>query len=214
VTTKVPTLRLVKTARPQAGGPEPLDDVRLVAAIRAGIAGMAGTLHDRMRPLVAKTVKRLLGAADSDVEDLIQVAMIELLRSLSRYRGECSLGTWSTTIAANVVCKHLRRRGLERALFAREALSEDLSNAHHRQPMLRGLVERVAHHLRKMPYDRSWTFLLHDVHGYSLEEVARITGVSIAAAQSRLVRGRRELHERIEADPGLAGGLESLEASS
>jgi hypothetical protein len=41
--------------------------------------------------------------------------------------------------------------------------------------------------------------------------MASITGTSAAAAQSRLVRGRRELHERVAADPDLAGGLDALE---
>jgi RNA polymerase sigma-70 factor (ECF subfamily) len=214
VTAKTPTLRLVKGPEPQGGGTLPLDDVQLVAALRSGVPGMAGPFHDRTRRVVERTVRRLLGAADNDVEDVVQVAMIELLRSLARYRGECSLDTWSSTIAANIVYKHIRRRGLERTLFAREPLPEEMPHAAHQQPVLRGMVERVTHHLKGMAYDRAWTFLLHDVHGYSLDEVASITGVSVAAAQSRLVRGRRELHERIAADPDLAGGLDSLEAST
>lgn len=212
MTQDVPKLRLVKDG--SGHPPEPLDDARLVAAVRSGNAGMAGAFYDRTRPVVEKTVQRLLGSRDVDLDDMVQVAMIELLRSLDRFRGECSLDTWSSTISANVVYKQIRRRSLERSIFSRELAPESAPRSTRQQPVLRGMVDRVMHHLGQMAYERAWTFLLHDVHGYSLEEVAGITGASVAAAQSRLVRGRRELHERIASDPDLAGGLDALEEQS
>jgi RNA polymerase sigma-70 factor (ECF subfamily) len=42
------------------------------------------------------------------------------------------------------------------------------------------------------------TLLLHDMVGCSLAETATITGASMAAAQSRLVRGRKELDLRLK----------------
>jgi len=203
-------LRIVRGGESQ-GTPEPLDDARLVAAVRSGNSAMAGPFYDRTRPVVARTVNRLLGASDNDFEDLVQVAMIELLHSLDRYRGECSLDTWASTISGNVVFKHIRRRGIERAIFAHDIAPEEVPRSSRQQPVFRGMVARVTDHLRQMDFDRAWTFLLHDVHGYSLDEVASITGATVAAAQSRLVRGRRELHERIAADPELAGALDALE---
>lgn len=214
MTNETPKLHLVKGDAMPSTAPEALDDARLVAAVRSGNSGMAGAFYDRTRPLVEKTVLRLLGSRDWDWEDLVQVAMIELIHSLDRFRGECSLDTWSATISANVVYKHIRRRSLERTIFARELPVEDVARTTKQQPVLRGMVDRVMHHLQGMAHERAWTFLLHDVHGYSLEEVASITGASVAAAQSRLVRGRRELHQRIANDPDLAGGLDALEEQS
>jgi RNA polymerase sigma-70 factor (ECF subfamily) len=207
----MPRLRLVKDGQCRGGLQEPIDDARLVAAVRNGNAGVAGPFYDRTRPMVEKTVRRLLGAGDNDFDDLMQISMIEILNSLDRFRGECSLDTWAITIAANVVCKHIRRRGLERTIFARGVEPEDVPRSWHQRPLLRGMVDRVMYHLQDMVFDRAWTFLLHDVHGYSLEEIATITGATVSAAQSRLVRGRRELHERIARDPDLASGLDALE---
>jgi DNA-directed RNA polymerase specialized sigma24 family protein len=52
--------------------------------------------------------------------------------------------------------------------------------------------------------------LFHDVYGYDLEQVGEIMGSSVSATQSRLVRGRREVHERIRKDPRLVHFLDDL----
>jgi RNA polymerase sigma-70 factor (ECF subfamily) len=44
---------------------------------------------------------------------------------------------------------------------------------------------------------KAQTVLLHEGMGYELSEIAVLTGVSIAAAQSRLVRGRKELQAKL-----------------
>ena len=72
---------------------------------------------------------------------------------------------------------------------------------------MRSAVRRIEQHLRGMDMNKAWTYVLHDVHGYNLDEVSSITGVSKAAAQSRLVRGRKGLHDRLARDPELSGML-------
>jgi len=193
---------------------EPHNDSLLVSALRSGNLDSATALYDRVRPVVEKTVSKLLGRSDSDFEDMVQIAMIELIRSLGRFRGECSVDTWASRISANIVYKHIRRRCLENRIFSREAASENVTHSSTQNPVMHGMVEQVFNHLRQMSPERAWAFLLHDVHGYSLDEVAKITGASVAAAQSRLVRGRRELHERIASDPDLAGGLDAVRNAS
>jgi RNA polymerase sigma-70 factor (ECF subfamily) len=213
-----PKLRLVPTQQPasrSAVAPTPsLDDSELLSALRAGHTTAATALHDRVRPQIDATIRRLLGPADVDREDMVQKALIEIVFTIDRYRGECSLDSWTSTVTAHVVYKHIRRRNTERRLFETVAPEDIVLRSPWRtghEAMVRSAVERVRAHLGRIDEAKAWTFVLHDVCGYDLREIAHITGVTVAAAQTRLVRGRREVHDRIAADPQLAGVLEWVE---
>ncbi len=193
-----------------------LDDTQLLDALRAGDATAAAALHDRVQPVVDRTVARLLGRRDVDHEDLSQVALIEIVYGIDLFRGECSLDSWCSAISAHVVYKHIRRRQVERRIFEMgDGLDEaPSSRSDGRDLAIRSIMRRVHAHLGTIDGNKAWTYLLHDVFGYDLREVAKITGVTMAAAQTRLTRGRRELHERISADPELAPMLEAQEEPS
>lgn len=209
-----PTLRVVTNDAPAsapAAAPArvtpTLDDAEILAACRRGDASAARALHTRVRPVVDRAIARLLGRKDSRFEDLAQIAMIEIVQSLARFRGECSLDTWSSRVTAHAVFKELRRRRVEHRVFADavEPSYDDPPSSHDesRAAEARSSLRRVRAHLAEIDPVKSWTIVLHDVCGYDLKEIAEITGASVAAAQSRLVRGRAELQARIEADAEL-----------
>jgi RNA polymerase sigma-70 factor, ECF subfamily len=212
-------LWLVPGSGPTAPVPAPpaLDDSELLAALRRGDATAATALHDRLRPQVGRTVRRLLGSRDPDLSDVVQQAMIEIVCTVGTYRGDCSLDSWTSAVAAHVVYKHIRRRKTERRIFGRldaDLLADARSPSRTgREAMVRSTLRRVLVHLDAVDDVKAWAFVLHDVCGYDLREIAQITGVSAAAAQTRLVRGRREVHERIAGDPELANLLESMVGS-
>lgn len=184
-------------------------DSALVRDVTSGQPHAAAAFHDRIRPIVDRTIGRLLGPRDPDFDDLIQLALIELVTSINGFRGDCPLDAWASVVSARVVYRHLRRRKLERKLFVLEGGDgfEGFERATMPQVGLRSLVKRIQAHLSSIESKKSWTYVLHDVHGYELSEIAKITGSSVAAAQSRLVRGRRELHEKLAHDPELAACL-------
>lgn len=188
------------------------DDSELVAAVRSGDEAAAGAFHDRLRPGVEGTIRRLLGRRDPDMDDLGQLAMIALIEGIDRYRGECSLDAWASRVAAHVVYKHIRRRKLERRVFSAAPEAEAACTHNQARALVaRDLVRHARDLLGCISEEKAWTFLLHDVCGFDLREIATITGVTPTAAQGRLVRGRRELHERAAADPELAGVLADME---
>ena len=212
-----PRLRLVSTLPPPKeakGGASPasVDDSQLLAAMRAGDKSVASAFHDRVRPQVDRTLLRLFRRYDVDHEDLRQLALIELVMTIGNFRGECSLDSWVGALTARIVFKHLRRRQAERRLFGTLEREDAVppSGVGANEALVRNLMRHASQHLQAMDANRAWAFFLHDVLGYELRELAQIMGVSVSAAQSRLVRGRRELHGRFAADPELADLLETL----
>ena len=206
-----PHLRLVPPG-PKVERPRPaIDDAQLVASLREGDASAAASFYDRARPVVDRAIYRVLGRRDRDHDDLAQLSMIALIESIERFRGDCPLDGWIATVTAHTVFKHLRRRKLEMRIFAPEegaSLEEAHEPSAERKSTLRTAVARVREHLNELEPNKAWTFLLHHVCGYDLKEIAEITETSVAAAQQRLSRGRRELHARLREDPELVELLE------
>ncbi|HEX7667084.1 MAG TPA: RNA polymerase sigma factor [Polyangiaceae bacterium] len=191
-----------------------LDDAEILAALRACDATAAPQLYARVRPQVDRTIARLLGRRDAEHDDLVQLAIIAIFDSLSRFRGECSLDTWTSRIAARTVFKELRRRKSQHRLFD-PSCSGDVDGpapaSESREVSIRSALRRVRLHLDALDPVKAWTVVLHDAWGYDLREIAEITDVSVAAAQSRLVRGRADLQARLDGDVELADVLERTE---
>ena len=171
-------LRLVpREGEPLASVPAQNDDDALLAAVRRGDPKEAGLLRQRAWPQVDRTVRRLLGKTDPDRDDLSQLALIDLVRSIDGYRGDCSLDTWAKTVTSHVVFKHIRRWRTERQFFI-DLLADDGELAELLGPVLdderrslsRDLLARIATLLDTMNRDRAWAFILHDVLGYSARD--------------------------------------------
>jgi RNA polymerase sigma-70 factor (ECF subfamily) len=201
-------LRLVVGGGVAAGATKrpSLDDAQILAGVRAGDETAAAALHDRVRPQIDRTLIRLLGRRDRDHEELAQAAIVQLVMTIDRFRGDCSLDHWTARVTAHAVYNEIRRRRRMRRVFSESSDAPDpvsSTNPEH-DALLRGLLHRVRECLDRLEPNKAWTLMLHDVCEYDLREIAEITSVSVSAAQTRLVRGRRELREIVESDPELA----------
>jgi len=180
------------------------DDDALIADVVAGKPERAAAFCQRVWRTVDRTVRRLLGNDDSEYDDLVQLSIVELIRSVGSFRGEGSLDAWVSAVTAHVVYRFIRRRSIDRYVPIESVQPDAL---HSSRPVgeesvaQRESLARIVGHLDELGEKLAWTFVLHDVLGYRLRDVARIMGGSEAAAQSRLVRGRRRLHELIADDP-------------
>jgi RNA polymerase sigma-70 factor (ECF subfamily) len=213
-----PELRLVAGAEGDSATARSAADMELLAAFQAGAPGSGGQLYDRLVPVVDATLARILGARESDHPDLVQATFEQIVSTLlkQRFAGQCSLAGWAATIACHVGLNALRSRRRERGVIERprrcdeqapstSAVDRVATAPLESQLRARDELALVRTHLAQMAPDRVTTMLLHAM-GHDLEEIARLTATSSAAAQSRLSRGRRELRARLDGDPAAVEG--------
>jgi RNA polymerase sigma-70 factor (ECF subfamily) len=199
------------------GGASHRDDTddQICRALKAGQGGAAEAVYDRVADVVETVLYRLLGA-DAERDDLSQQAIERVISTVvsGRYQRGCSLRSWATLLAQHVAIDALRARARERRLFDRSATHQalELVAAHTDTPErladTRRRVDLLQSALASVGRDRSEAVVLHDVLGHDLAEIAKLKGVSLAAAQSRLVRGRRDVLKWIRAHEAPDGGSE------
>ena len=155
--------------------------------------------------LVYQQVRKLAG--HRDVDELAQVAAEQAIRSLPRFAGRCALSTWTFRICYLTIRKHDRwyRRWLRRFTLTEDGQVPEavVGSRTSRDDRLVSdeRARRLHAALDQLSPKRRTVVVLHDLEGFSVDEVAEIVEALPRAVQSRLRDGRRALAELLSRDP-------------
>lgn len=185
-------------------------DQELLGAVRAGEADAGERLYDELIGSVDRAIVRVLGAGQPEHDDLVQATFEQLVTTLveGRFRHECSLRSWASSIASHLALNAIRSRRRERAMFDpklsihHEGFSSAAPACTERDVEARRKLLRLRQELASMNEERAHALVLHHVLGHDLKEVARLLGISVTAAQSRVNRGKHELQRRMQRAEG------------
>jgi RNA polymerase sigma-70 factor (ECF subfamily) len=200
-----PRLRAVQGGGTPADAP--VSDEQLIDAVQRGDSRVADELYRRLAGVVDRTLYKILGRREPDHDDIVQSAFEQVVLTLARqqFAGACSLETWAARVAGHVGLNALRSRRRERRWIDRSSPDGSATPEHPlvRQDSEKALearsrLDQVRRHLAAMKPEQAETVFLHDALGHDLAEIAMMTGASVAATQSRLVRGRKELFKRLD----------------
>lgn len=186
------------------------DERALVSACVSGDTRALRRFFRRYRPTVQRILHYTVGPSH-DHEDLVQETLIQVFRSLPRFRGDSRLSTWLYRIAVRVALQHLRRPGSRPgAAVSLDDPETRLSLVDHsRSPeqdvLVRERSRRVRAVLDRIAPAKRVVLVMRDIEGLSGEEVARILDIPAATVRTRLFHARRELHDLAAADPLLCG---------
>jgi RNA polymerase sigma-70 factor (ECF subfamily) len=171
-------------------------DTYLVQRAQEGYLDAYAELVDRHGALAYRVALRLLGN-HHDAEDVAQEALVLAWQRLPGFKAESSYSTWLYRIVT--------RRALNRIARTPAADSLDLvTDVADSAEGPAGDVERnltvdaVTAAVAALPAPQRVAIVLHHFEGLSNEEVARITGSTVAAVRSNLFRGRRTLTRTLQ----------------
>jgi RNA polymerase sigma-70 factor (ECF subfamily) len=177
-------------------------EAELLEAARAGSGEALEALLERHEARLYRFARRLCRHRE-DAEDVLQESLLAAARGIPGFRGASSLGTWLYTIARSFCIKKRRR-----SVFAPAEVSLDTEASAARgvadparrpdealeASRLEAALERAIAALDR-PYRE--VLLLRDVEGLPAAEVARVTGLSVAAVKPRLHRARGRIRDAL-----------------
>jgi RNA polymerase sigma-70 factor (ECF subfamily) len=150
-------------------------------------------------PKVRRMIRRML-RNESDVEDVIQEALLKGFTHLHHFRGEARFGTWLYRIAANQALELHRERRTRRFVAIDDIerpIRDPLASAEERTEkveLCRQVSERIAH----LPGDFRAVVHLFYFEDLSVMEIAQRLGLSKAGTKTRLFRARARLARMLE----------------
>jgi RNA polymerase sigma-70 factor (ECF subfamily) len=165
-----------------------MDDLLIRRAIHGDEAAMR-SLWTQHAPHIDAVVRRLVGDAD-EAADIAQEVWIQIFRALPSYRGEAQFSTWAHRIAVNRTLNALRR--LRRLTHVEVAIEEDSVSVDY-DPDSTFIAESIEAAAARLSPGARTVFYLHDVEGYTHEEIARELGITTGGSKSQLFKARAKL---------------------
>jgi RNA polymerase sigma-70 factor (ECF subfamily) len=136
------------------------------------------------------TLARRLCRSEEDAEDVLQETFLEVCRSVGRFRGTepASLTAWIKRVATSKALMRLRSERYREADPLED--SPEPSNSGEPDVALQLDLETA---LARLPERSRIVVWLHDVEGYTHEDIAELMGMTVSFSKSQLARAHARL---------------------
>jgi RNA polymerase sigma factor (sigma-70 family) len=165
--------------------PNRSDEDLLRAFISAGDEETFRRLYAMHAGTMYLLARRLMGGKEAEAQDIVQEAWLRIASSRAVFNGRSSVGTWLCGVV--VTCAREQRRR-----FSRETSEE------HEEPSTNPRDELdLERAIRELPEGFREVLVLHDIYGYTHEEIGAMCGIDSGTSKSQLSRARQRIRERM-----------------
>ena len=176
-----------------------MEERQLISEILRGNPAAERQLYDAHVDRIYRLAFRLTGDA-ALAEDLTQDTFIRAFDRLPEYRGDGPFGGWLHRIATSVIFSGLRRRQRVREFESvHEDLEEYAAAAPGTDPDLQRKLNRA---VASLDENHRLVFVMHDLEGFTHQEIASAMDTPVGTAKARLSRARGKLRELLTGNRG------------
>lgn len=166
------------------------DEEFLVRAAQRGDLEAFGELMRRYEQTTYRVALRMLGSP-AEAEDAAQDAFLRAWRSLPRFQGSSSFGTWLYRITTN------RCLNIIAARRPSETLDESRAGDRRDDPAARAQqreqLSALTASIDRLPAEQRAALVLREFEGLSYDEVADVLQITLAAVKGRIHRARAQI---------------------
>jgi RNA polymerase sigma-70 factor (ECF subfamily) len=166
----------------------------LIERARKGDRAAEREIYDAHVDRVFRLAYRMCGRADL-AEDFVQETFVKAFGALDRFRGDAALSTWLHSIATRVVLNGLR------SVKRHEAHAEPLEAADREgpapDPPEPDLKRRLTAALDGLKDEYRMVVVMHDLEGYTHDEIGAALGIAEGSSKARLSRARAMLRAEL-----------------
>ena len=171
-----------------------MNESQLISRVLAGDSEAARELYDAHVDRVYRLCYRMAGE-DHLAQDFTQDTFVRAFTKLAGFRGESSLGTWLGAIATSVSLNGLRK--VKRFRDREVELHDDTRRTASAKGVEPDLRDRLHQAIDRLPEGYRTVFVMHDLEGYTHEEIGGALGVKAGTSKSQLFRARARLREEL-----------------
>lgn len=124
---------------------------------------------------------------EAEAQDAVQDVFIKYMSTMPVFSNEEHTKAWFLRVTVNTCHDYLRKRKVRNLYVENTSVTEDSVDSEGRQELFETLAS--------IPEKYKPTVILHCLEGLSLQETAKVLGISLSAAKMRLSRAREALRK-------------------
>ncbi len=198
---------------PDTGAAEAESVTVLIKQAKGGDNEAFSALVCEFERFVYNTACRVLSAAGHPLdaaEDVAQDAFIKAWRSLSSFRGDCSVSTWLFRITVNCARDYVRSAVRRSTVSLTKITGEEEDGEEWDVPVTSGdaipeeaalkkdQILRIRQAIESLPEEQRQVIIMRDIHELSYQTIAESLGLGLGTVKSRINRGRANLRDILE----------------